>query len=137
VSLVLDGSVAVAWFFEDEQTDAVMSVLEAVFRAGAFVPSHWCLEVANALQAAKRRRRMDARLRDAALGDLASMNILLDGETDRQAWGSTLGLADRFGLTLYDAAYLELAERRTLPLATLDADLRAAGQRLGLALLGA
>ena len=109
---------------------------ETVFRSGAVVPSLWRLEVANAFQFARRRRRMDVRNRDAALSDLANMRILLDGETDLRAWGITLGLADRYGLTIYDAAYLELAERRGLPLATLDGDLRAAGQALGIPLLG-
>ena len=60
----------------------------------------------------------------------------MDTETDRHVWNSTLQYADRFGLTLYDAVYLELAQRLTVPLASLDRELRAAGTALGLSLLG-
>ena len=60
----------------------------------------------------------------------------MDAETDARAWSATLDLADRLRLTLYDAAYVELAARRALPLATLDGDMRAAGAALGLQLLG-
>jgi len=74
-----------------------------------------------------RRRRYGADFRDGALSDLSSFAIQVDPETDRQAWGATARLAGRHRLTLYDdAAYLELALRRGLPLATLDRDLRAA-----------
>ena len=59
----------------------------------------------------------------------------LHDQTGVQAWGETLNMADRFQLTVYDAAYLELAERRTLPLATLDAELRAAAKALGVRLV--
>jgi predicted nucleic acid-binding protein len=73
-----------------------------------------------------RRGRHDAAFRDATLADLAVLPITVDPETDRQAWSATLQLATRHRLTLYDAAYLELAQRRGLPLATLDRELRAA-----------
>jgi predicted nucleic acid-binding protein len=74
--------------------------------------------------------------RDAALADLALLSITVDPETNRQAWGATTILAARHRLTLYDSAYLELARRRCLPLATLDADLRAAAKAEDVALLG-
>jgi predicted nucleic acid-binding protein len=83
-----------------------------------------------------RRGRHDASFRDATLADLALLPISLDPETDPQAWGATLHVAGRYRLTLYDAAYLELAIRRGLPLATLDGDLRAAAQAEGLVVLG-
>ena len=67
-----------------------------------------------------RRGRIDADFRQAALADLAVLHVTVDQHTDDRAWGETLTLADRFRLTLYDAAYLELARRRDLPLATLD-----------------
>ncbi len=103
----------------------------------AWVPSLWRLEVANSLQTAVRHGRISANVRDASLADLASMRIVIDTDTDTYAWTTTLRLADRFGLTLYDAAYLELAQRRRLPLASLDRELRAAADGLGIALLGA
>jgi predicted nucleic acid-binding protein len=107
-----------------------------VAEAGAVVPALWKLEVANGLQMALRRKRIDSAYRDAALGHLGRMPITVDVDTATHAWTGTLQLADRFGLTLYDAAYLELARRRALPLATLDAQLRDAGRSLGIALLG-
>jgi len=83
-----------------------------------------------------RRGRHDAAFRDATLADLALFPISVDPETDRQAWGPTVRLAERHRLTLYDAAYLELAQRRGLPLATLDTELRNAASTEGVILLG-
>ncbi|MFZ4406493.1 MAG: type II toxin-antitoxin system VapC family toxin [Paracraurococcus sp.] len=136
MSLVLDTSVALSWQFEDEQTPATRAVLAQVTRTGAVVPSLWRLEVASALQTAVRRKRLAQAGRDAAVQDLAMLEIELDIETDIHAWGATLALADRFNLTPYDAAYLELALRRGLPLATLDRALRQAAGASGVALLG-
>ena len=73
--------------------------------------------------------------RRAALADLALLDIRADPDTDSHAWTGTLQLADRFRLTVYDAAYLELARRRTLPLATLDQALLFAAATLGIAVL--
>ena len=67
-----------------------------------------------------RRGRIDATYRDAALTDLPLLDIAVDLDTDGYAWTSTLRLAERFRLTLCDAAYLELVQRRSLPLASLD-----------------
>ncbi len=103
---------------------------------GAVVPSLWRLEVGNSLTVAMRRNRIDADFRRAVLADLALLDITTDTQTDAHAWSEALHLADRFRLTLYDAAYLELAQRQTLPLATLDSELRAAGETLGICLLG-
>ena len=125
-----------AWVYSDERTSAVEHVLHVVIQSGGWVPVIWRLEVANALQQGIRQRRIDANLRDQAIADLAALNIATDAETNRFAWNETLTLADRFRLTLYDACYLELAQRRELPLATLDRELRAAGRTLGLELLG-
>lgn len=136
MSLVLDSSVTAAWFYSEETTPAVHQVQTAVVTNGAWAPSLWKLEVANILQMGVRRRRTDAAFRDAALANLALLPIHLDAETDSQAWGPTLLLAVRHGLTLYDAAYLELAKRKSLPLATLDADLRAAAHKEKVLLLG-
>jgi predicted nucleic acid-binding protein len=107
-------------------------VLAAVTRDGAVVPPLWRLEVANGFQSAIRRKRIDQRYRDDSLADLRMLPIAIDGECDARAWSSALPLADRFGLSVYDACYLELAQRRALPLATLDVHLRSAGAALGL-----
>ena len=136
MSLVLDSSVTLSWFFEDERTSATASVLERVVEQGAVVPAIWRLEVANALQSGLRRGRVDVAFRDATLSDLGQLDIVSDPDTDSHAWAETLQLADRFRLTLYDAAYMELAQRRHLPLATLDRELRMAAKALGTVLLG-
>jgi predicted nucleic acid-binding protein len=85
---------------------------------------------------AVRRQRIDAAFRDASIADLRSLAIAVDPETDQRACGTTLMLAERWQLTLYDAAYLELAQRLSLPLASLDQELCAAGGALGVALFG-
>jgi predicted nucleic acid-binding protein len=137
VSLVLDCSMTLAWCFADERTSAAEAVLGQVAEQGAVVPAIWRLEVANGLQSALRRGRIDASFRDASISDLALLDIVTDSETDAHAWTTTLQLSERFRLTTYDAAYLELARRHDLSLASLDRELRAAAQALGTALLGA
>lgn len=134
MSLVLDSSITLAWFFEDERSERADGVMRQVASKGAVVPSLWRLEIANAFQSAVRRKRISAAFRDASIADLRSFPIAVDSETDRHAWGATLALADRSRLTLYDAAYLELAQRLRLPLASLDQGLRAACRTLRVAL---
>jgi predicted nucleic acid-binding protein len=136
LTLVLDASLTMAWYFEDESTPATDALLDQVSDVGASAPTVWRLEVANALQTAIRRKRIDAAYRDAALAELALLPISIDPDTDTYAWSTTLRLAERFALTIDDAAYLELAHRRGLPLATLDEPLRRAGDALGGSLLG-
>jgi predicted nucleic acid-binding protein len=136
VSLVLDCSITLAWVYSDETTEPVRRVFELLRPSGAWVPGLWRLEVANVLEMGVRRKRHDAAFRDATLADLAQLPIQVDAETDQHAWGATLHLAERYQLTLYDAAYLELALRRDLPLATLDEDLRQAANTEKVRLLG-
>ena len=136
MSLVLDCSVTMAWVYADETTPAVRKVFESMISGGAWIPALWRLEVANVLEMGVRRRRHDGAFRDAALADLALLPLQLDPETDRHAWGATARLARRHGLTLYDAAYLELARRRDIPLATLDDALRAAASAEDVPVLG-
>ncbi len=136
MSLVLDSSITLAWVYSEETTQAIHDVLSLVSENGAWVPALWRLEVANILEMGVRRGRTDAAFRDAVLVDLALLPVSVDLETDRHAWGATLSLASRHRLTLYDAAYLELAQRRRLPLATLDRELRAAATAEGVSLLG-
>jgi predicted nucleic acid-binding protein len=136
VSLVLDASITLNWYFEDERTPATKAILDRVIEGSAVVPSLWRLEVANGFRSAMRRARIDAQFRDRALTQLSRLQITVDPETDARAWTGTLRFADRFGLTLYDAAYLDLAHREHLPLASLDQPLRAAARTLGLELRG-
>jgi len=136
VSLVIDSSITLAWVYSDETTEAVRQVFQRVGKTGAWVPGLWRLEVANFLEMGVRRKRHDAGFRDAILSDLGQLAIRIDGDTDRQAWDATLKLATRHQLTTYDAAYLELALRRGLPLATLDTDLHRAARSERTPLLG-
>jgi predicted nucleic acid-binding protein len=135
-SFVVDSSVALAWCFEDEHTKPVMDLLDRVVEAGAFAPSLWPLEAFNGLLMAERRRRVDARRRQRLGGFIRALPVILDTETADQAWTATLRLAERHRLTIYDAAYLELAQRRKLPLATLDEDLIKAAKASGTSVLG-
>jgi Predicted nucleic acid-binding protein, contains PIN domain len=126
VSLVLDSSVTLAWIYTEETASEIREILNQVADYGAWVPALWRLEVGNILEIGVRRKRHDAAFRDATLSDLLLLPLYVDSETDQRAWGPILRLAERHQLTLYDAAYLELAQRRGLPLATLDGDLRRA-----------
>ena len=136
MSLVLDGSVTLGWLYPDERSPVAAQALELVATEGAWVPSLWRLEVANSLQIGVRRGRIDAMFRDSALADLGRLNINVDSDTDKLAWTAILSLADRFRLTTYDAAYLELAYRRSLPLAALDRPLCTAARTLGVPVIG-
>ena len=134
MSIVIDSSVTLAWLFEDEKTARGDALMHEVAAEGAVVPSLWRLEIANALQMAVRRKRISARYRDESLASLRAFPIVVDSETDRHAWETTLTLAERCNLTLYDAAYIELAQRLRLPLATLDREVRSACRTAGIAL---
>ncbi len=136
MSFVLDASIALAWCFEDEQTPAVMQLLDRVTETGASAPLLWPLEALNGLFTAERRRRLDASRRERLADFLRDLPVMLDGHTAEQAWSAIAILAKRFELTVYDAAYLELAQRRQLPLASLDQALRAAGKILRIEILG-
>jgi predicted nucleic acid-binding protein len=136
VSLVLDASITIAWMYPEESTAGAMAVWRRVAAGGAWVPGLWKLEVANVLELRLRRGRMDAAFVATTLADLESLPIEVDGETDVRAWSETLELARRHKLTLYDAAYLELALRRGMPLASLDRELRAAAEAEAVVVLG-
>ena len=118
--IVVDASLTLAAFFHDERTPAVVAAFNSIADVGAVVPAIWRLEVANGLQMSIRRNLIDTPFRDAALERLAALPISIDTETNDHAWSATLRLAEEHGLTPYDAAYLELALRRSLPLATQD-----------------
>lgn len=136
MTFVLDSSLTIAWFVPDERSTPTQALLERAGEDGAVVPDFWRMEIGNALILATRRKRLTASQRADALRHLTSLPIDVDSETSLHAWDATLQLAERFRLTLYDACYLELAQRRKLPLATLNKELRAAGRALGVPLLG-
>ena len=136
MSLILDSSATLAWTFPEKRTDAIMYLFNLVADYGAVVPELWRIEVANSLNVGIRRGRITKEDRGGILADLKVLPILIDNETRNRIWGDTLALADKHHLTVYDATYLELALRLSLPLATLDEDLRSAAERGGVPLHG-
>ncbi len=134
--MVLDTSLALAYIFPDETTSPVRNVIAILSRTAAWVPSFWHIELGNSLEMALRRGRISRDFRRDALANLRQWSIQVDRETDHHAWTDAWELAERHRLTLYDAAYLELALRRNTALATLDKALRWAGEAEGVVLLG-
>jgi len=132
--LIIDSSVAIAWCFPDEQDDYSQSVLDALGSERALVPDLWHLEVANTLLVGERRKRSTQANTMTWLGFLLSLPIAVDEETKLHAFGNTVSLAREHNLSAYDAAYLELAIRRGLPLATLDDKLKTAARAVGVPL---
>ena len=123
-AFVVDASVSAAWLLPDEATAATEAALLATATHDAWVLALWLLEVGNLLLNAQRRKRIGADKRIALVAAAAALRLKVDREPVSLV---TLdALAARHGLTAYDAADLELALRRGLPLATLDADLLAA-----------
>ena len=136
MSIALDTSATIAWVYAGETSRPVRAVFDQVMESGAWVPGLWRLEIANVLEMGVRRGRHDAAFREVTLADLALLSIQVDPHANDRAWGATIRLAERHRLTVYDAAYLELALRRGLPLATLDRELRVAATAENVALLG-
>ena len=132
---VIDASVALSWVYSDEHSAVSDALLARVSHEGAVVPSLWRLEVANSLQTGIKRKRIDGAYRDSLIQIFLRLPIEIDLETNDHAWTAVLHLADMHQLTVYDAAYLELAVRRRLPLATRDEDLAAAASSAGVVLL--
>jgi len=135
MSFVVDNSVALAWCFEDEQTVGIMALLDRVAEVGAIAPQLWPIEALNGLLTAERRGRIGRDVRQRLAGFLQELPIRIDEETASRSWTTTAHLAERHGLTAYDATYLELAMRRGLPLATSDTALIAAARAVGVAVL--
>lgn len=131
---VLDNSVTMSWAFSDEADPYAQDVLNALPGATAVVPSIWPLEAANVLLVGERRGRITRADSTSFVAILDGLSIGVDGETSERALKDTLDLARAQGLSVYDAAYLELAMRRGLPLATLDGKLKAAALVVGVAI---
>lgn len=132
---VLDASMTLALFFEDEDVAMTATILRTIAAEGAFVPSLWRLEVANALRMAVRRGRCDVMRADNVLARVKLLPIVVDGETDNHAWGATLELSRAEDLTVYDAAYLELALRLDATLMSCDRELVASARVRGLTVI--
>ena len=131
MTFVVDASVSLAWCFVDEWTPGTQALLDRAVDEGTTVPSIWPFEMANILALALRRGRIDAADLGAALASLDRLEIAVDGTATQRALREILHLAAREALTSYDAAYLDLALREGLPLATRDSTLASAARRAG------
>lgn len=126
---VLDASIALAWCFTDETSSYTESVLDRLIAGSeAAVPSHWMVEVANGIIQGKRKGRVTEHAVQRFLADLSSFHIDIDADSTYSHLNAIREIAERRGLTSYDAAYLELALRLRLPLASLDSGLRVAAR---------
>jgi predicted nucleic acid-binding protein len=132
---VLDASVALAWCFEDESSAAADEILDHLASNEALVPATWPAEVGNALLAGERRKRITPAGISRSLGLLGELNIRADEAVMHSSMGALVALARSAKLSVYDAAYLFLAMREGIPLATLDHALGEAARRAGVALL--
>ena len=136
MTFVLDSSLAMAFVFEDEGTPRTDRVLDSLGGGDeAVTPSLWRWEVGNALLMAERRKRITAADTNRHLAALQALPISADENAFQEAWTASLLLARAHELTLYDAAYLELAIRLGVPLGSLDTELRKAARAEGVNLL--
>ena len=127
MSIVVDNSIVVSWCLADEIDDLAERARQHVLAEGAVVPTIWWYELRNALLINERRGRLDAVDTDGILADILQMPFTLDRDHDDH---TLVVLARQHNMTAYDAAYLEVALRRGLQLASLDRRLRqAAGAR--------
>jgi predicted nucleic acid-binding protein len=130
MAFVIDASVTLAWFLEDERTRFTDALLTAIDSTEYWAPAIWCLEVPNALLIAQRRRRIEPARRLEAIDQAARLPIQLDlAAPDMKALSV---LAERHGLSTYDAAYVELARRHGMGLITLDRGLADAAAAEGI-----
>ena len=130
---VIDASIGFAWVHPDQATPETDQLLQDVEAGAALVvPALWFAEVANGLLVLQRRKRLTAAERKAALETLAGLNMATDDEAGRAAFGKTSELAEKHGLSIYDAVYLEVALRRKMALASRDEALLAAARRCGI-----
>lgn len=132
MSFVLDASTALAWCFRDEKSELASHALDRLETMEAWVPAIWSLEVANGLLTAERRKRISASEASKAMRLLLSLPIIPDPAERERDFEVAWRIARTHQLSAYDAAYLELAIRNNVPLATLDESLRAAAQKEGL-----
>jgi len=131
---VLDNSVSMRWLMPSLKPDDQKyadAVLDSISTAVAIVPTLWRLEVANVLLVSEKRNSIAPEASAVFLDQLQSLPITLDSQTTARVFGDTMTVARQSNLTSYDAAYLELALREELPLASLDSDLLKAAKKMG------
>jgi predicted nucleic acid-binding protein len=137
VGAVVDASVALAWCFPDEASDYADAVLVALEGRTILVPAIWGLEIANAVLAGERSNRLRQPEIRRFTTLLESLSLVQDVQPVCDCVNDVLPLAREYGLSAYDAAYLELSIRHGAPLATLDGKLRKAAQKAGIEVFAA
>ncbi len=135
-TFVVDCSIAMAWLFHDEATPKTGALLNRLATETALVPALWFIEITNVLAMAERKNRIAPTQSDAFIAHLSKLGIERDDEAPDRAFTHILALCRTHRLTSHDAVYLDLAIRRSLPLATLNDDLRKTARKLGVGLLG-
>ncbi len=128
-AIVLDNSVVLSWCLQDEKDPLAEHAMDRAIKHGAVVPGIWWYELRNALVMNERRGRLSATDTAATLADLRQLRISVDQWHDES---TAISLARTHDLSIYDAAYLEVALRRTLPIASLDRRLRQAAAALNI-----
>lgn len=130
--IVLDASVCAPWFLPDETSELSNKAARYPQSSSVAVPLIWPCEIRNIVLMTSRRKRIGREAFSTAIAEIAAIQLVIDPDPD---WSRISALAMHHGLTVYDASYLELAERRSLTLATLDRRLAAAAQAEGVPLL--
>jgi predicted nucleic acid-binding protein len=133
---IVDTSIAIAWVHPDQSTELSDRLIDAVGQGAVLhVPSLWFLEMANVLTVLVRRKKLTETERVTALDRLGRLNLQVDHESAAIAFTRLSALAGQHGLTIYDAVYLELAIRKSLPLASKDAQLQTVARKCGVKVL--
>lgn len=135
-ALVIDSSIALGFVLKDEQEPRALRARELIRQGvSTFVPAHWSVEVANGLVMAERRKRASQADTTESLNLIAALPVVTDEETARRVGSETTALARQYGLTVYDAVYLELAMRKGAALTTSDSALAKAAKVAGVEVL--
>lgn len=136
MQFVADASVALSWCFEDEADAWTDGLLDRLRSEGQIiVPAHWPTEVSNGMSMGLRRKRIQPDRPALFWDELALLPIEVEPPLSPNQAKTVLALCQQYGLTVYDAAYLELAKRKGLPLATLDSALLKAAPLESVALI--
>lgn len=130
-AFILDASVTVAWYYRDETDPYADAIARRFPDVRAIVPSVWPLEVANAMLIGERRKRDAVATIPQFVSHLSALSISVDEQIFVRVFGDVQAVARTHNLSVYDASYLELAIRSSLPLATLDSRVRAAATAVG------
>ena len=137
MAFVIDCSATMPWLLRNDATGYADQVLHTFTKEPAVVPELWYLEVSNVLLVFERRGRIDAEESNRFTSLLQELPLSVDEGISHRVFSRIINLARDYELSSYDATYLELAMRESLPMATLDGQLRLASQKAGVELVGA